>query len=213
MLRSRAELYAHVRQATEPILALAIPVALFVSLGADLWLRVLFGHAYASATLALRVLAASSVLIYVAILYALTLIMLERAWTVTWISVAALLVNVALNVWLIPRSMVLFGEGGGGVGCALAALGTHVFVAVTMIVAVGREAFDPPTVSLIGKSLGACVLVVIVDRATARLGGGRLVVDGIVYLDGGRGQAGALRMGEKWRMLAAALRTRGRARA
>jgi O-antigen/teichoic acid export membrane protein len=87
-VRSREDLFAHIRQATEPILAVAIPASLFISVGADLWLRLLFGHAYAPATLALRILAASSVVIYVAIVYALTLIMLERAWTLTLISVA-----------------------------------------------------------------------------------------------------------------------------
>ena len=127
--RSRGDLYANIRQATEPILAVAIPAALFVSVGADLWLRLLFGHAFDSATLALRILAASSVIIYIAIVYAMTLIMLERAWTLTLISVAALIVNLLLNLLLIRRSMALFGEGGGGVGCALAALGTHVFAA------------------------------------------------------------------------------------
>jgi O-antigen/teichoic acid export membrane protein len=212
VVRSRGELFAHVRQATEPILAVAIPVSLFLSVGADLWLRLLFGHAYASAVLALRILAGSSVLIYVAILYALTLIMLERAWTLTWISIAALVVNVGLNVVLIPRSIAFFGEGGGGAGCALAALGTHIFVAVAMAAVVGREAFDGPTLRLIGKSLAACLLVAIVDRMITRLGWGRLAVDAIVYLTVVV-STGALRMGEKWKTLATALRTRGRVQA
>src|ERR1700689_5102567 len=95
--RSREDFYSHIRQATEPILAVAIPAALFVSVGADLWLRLLFGHAFVPATLALRILAASSVIIYIAIVYAMTLIMLERAWTLAWISIASLVVNVLLN--------------------------------------------------------------------------------------------------------------------
>ena len=70
-VRSREDLYGHVRQATEPILAVAIPAALFVGVGADLWIRLLFGHAFAPAAMALRVLSASSVVVYIAIVYAL----------------------------------------------------------------------------------------------------------------------------------------------
>jgi O-antigen/teichoic acid export membrane protein len=126
-VRSREDLYRHVRQAIEPIVAVAIPAALLVSVGADVWLRLLFGHAFAPAATALRILAASSVVIYVAIVYAMTLIMLGRAWTLTLVSVAALAVNVALNLFLIGRVRAWLGDGGGGVGCAIAALATHVF--------------------------------------------------------------------------------------
>jgi O-antigen/teichoic acid export membrane protein len=208
-VRSREELYAHLRQATEPILAVAIPVSLFISVGADLWLQLLFGHAYAPATLALRILAASSVVIYVAIVYALTLIMLERAWTLTLISIASLVVNVVLYVLLIRRSMTLFGDGGGGAGCALAALGTHVFAAVAMIAVVGREAFDRPMIRMVAKSLAACLLVVVVDHLTASLGWARMVVDVVVYL-AVVVATGALRTGDTWKLVAAALRARGR---
>jgi O-antigen/teichoic acid export membrane protein len=207
--RSRADLYAHIRQSTEPILAVAIPAALFVSVGADLWLRLLFGHAFAPAALALRILAASSVIIYVAIVYGMTLVMLERAWTLTFISIAGLGVNLLLNLVLIPRSMVLLGEGGGGVGCAFAALGTHAFAAASMIAFVGREAFDRRTVQMVAKSLAACALVVLVDRLVASIGWARIIVDALVYL-AVVVPTGALRTGEMWRLVTAALRGRGR---
>jgi O-antigen/teichoic acid export membrane protein len=211
-VRSRGDLYAHVRRATEPILVVAIPVALFVSLGADVWLGLLLGHAFAPATLALRILAASSVVIYVAIVYALTLIMLERAWTLTWISVTALIVNVLLNALLIRPALRFFGDGGGGVGCALASLGTHVFAAVAMMAFVGREAFDRRTMTTVAKSLGACAAAIIADRLTASLGGWRMIVDGVVYV-AVVSVTGALRADEMWRLVTEALRARNRARA
>jgi O-antigen/teichoic acid export membrane protein len=207
--RSREDLYAHIRQATEPILAVAIPAALFVSVGADLWLRLLFGHAFASATMALRILAASSVIIYIAIVYAMTLIMLERAWTLTLISIAGLVINLLLNLLLIRRSMAFFGEGGGGVGCAIAALGTHLFAAVAMIAFVGRKAFDQRTLRMVAKSLVACALVVVVDRLAAAMGWARLVVDGVAYL-AVVVPTGALRTREMWTLVMAATRRRGR---
>jgi O-antigen/teichoic acid export membrane protein len=206
--RSRDDLYLHIRQATEPILAVAIPAALFVSVGADLWLRLLFGHAFAPAALALRILAASSVIIYIAIVYAMTLVMLNRPWTLALISVAALVVNLACNLLLIRRSMALFGEGGGGVGCAFAALGTHGFAAAAMIAVVGREAFNQRTVRMVTLSLAACVLVVVVDRLAASLGWVRIVVDGVVYLAVVL-STGALRTAELWNLVTTAIRKKG----
>ena len=211
-LRSQEDLYGHVRQATEPILAVAIPVSLFVAVGADLWLRLLFGQAFAPATAAVRILAGSSVVIYVAIVCALTLIMLERAWTLTLISVGGLVVNVLLNLLLIRPSMAAFGDGGGGVGCALAALGTHVFAAGAMIAFVGRKAFDASTYGMMAKSLLACGLVVLVDRLGVSLGWLRLVPDVGVYLVVVVA-TGALRTKAMWQMVTEAVRSRRRARA
>jgi O-antigen/teichoic acid export membrane protein len=209
-VRSREDLYRHVGQATEPILAVAIPAALFVAVGADVWLQMLFGRAFAPAVTALRILAASSVFIYVAIVYAMTLIMLRRAWTLTLVSVAALAVNVLLNLLLIARTKAWLGDGGGGVGCALAALGTHVFAAAAMIALVGRGALDGRTAAMILKSLGACAVVIAVDRLAVTLGGARLALDLLVYLALVVG-TGALRIGEMWRLVSAAVRGRARA--
>jgi O-antigen/teichoic acid export membrane protein len=135
--------------------------------------------------------------------------MLERAWTVALISVAGLVVNLLLNLLLIRRSMVFFGEGGGGVGCALAALGTHAFTMTAMIAFVGREAFDQRTLRMVAKSLMACVLVVVVDRLAASLGWARIVLDAIAYL-AVVVTTGALRIEEMWRLVRAAIRGRGR---
>jgi O-antigen/teichoic acid export membrane protein len=207
--RSRDDLYVHVRQATEPILAVAIPAALFVSMGADLWLHLLFGHAFEPATLALRVLAGSSVVIYVAIVYAMTLVMLNRAWTLALISVAALVVNLVLNLVLIRPSMALFGEGGGGVGCAFAALATHGFAAAAMIAVVGRDAFNRRTIRMATISLAACVPVVVVDRLGMSLGWARIVIDMVVYLALVL-STGALRTEELWSVLMAVIRKKSR---
>jgi hypothetical protein len=140
---------------------------------------------------------------------ALTLIMLERAWTLTLISVASLFVSVLLNALLIRRSIVFFGDGGGGVGCAIAALGTHVFSAGAMIAVVGRDAFDRRSLRMVAKSLAACALMVLADRLTASIGWARLAVDAAVYLTVVVA-TGALRAGETWRLMTSALRGRNR---
>jgi O-antigen/teichoic acid export membrane protein len=182
--RSPDELYIRVRRALEVILALAIPASLFVCVGADAWVRILFGEAFVPAVPALRIRAAMFVLTYVAIVYALTLTMLERPWALACISLAGLTSNVSLNVLAIPRGLTAFGEGGGGIACAAVMVVTEVLVTGAMIAMVGRRAFDRRTAATVVTSLAGCAAVVVVDRLVAQHGGGlnRLLVDVPTYL-------------------------------
>lgn len=179
--RSHDELFTRLRSSAGLILGLAIPAALMVFLGADLCVQLVFGAAFAPAALALRILSATFVVTYVALIYAISLLMIERPWTLTAISVVGLGVNVGLNLLLVPPSLRYFGEGGGGAGCALAMLGTEVFVTSAMIATVGRRAFDRRNLGMIARSLAACALTVVVDRLTRPLGWARLLLDGAVY--------------------------------
>jgi len=205
--RSRDELFARVHRSTELILTVAIPAALFLSLGADLAVRILFGAAFAPAASALRVLAPTFVLTYIAIVFAITLIMLDRAWTLAAISCCGLVVNVGLNLFLIPRMVTQLGPGGGGVGCALAMVGTEIFVTTTMASFVGRGALNRGTLAMVGKCVAACVATVIVDRAASPLGWARLILDAAAYLTVVL-TTGALRVGDVVANVQTALRGR-----
>ena len=210
--RSRDELYDRVRWATGLIFSIAIPASLMVSVGAELWVRFLFGAEFAPAGLALRILAITFVLTYVNIIYAMTLIMLDRPWTLTLISVGGLGVNVMLNTFLIPRGLAAVGDGGGGAASALSLLGTETFVSAAMLRVVGRGAFDGATMRMLVKSLAACGVVLVVDHLTARLAWARLGLDAFVYLALVLA-TGALRVRDLTRMVGAALATRAAQRA
>lgn len=209
--RSTDELYARLRRSTELILSVAVPASLFVSLASDLGVRLLFGDAFAPAGRALRVLAPTFVITYVAIVFAMTLVMLERAWTLALISCCGLAVNVVLNLVIVPPALARLGDGGGGVGCALAMLGTEVFVTSLMMSFVGRRAFDRRTAVAAVKSLLACAITVALDRFAGHLGWSRLVLDVVVYFAVVIG-SGALQLGEIASILRAALRAREAAR-
>lgn len=179
--RSREELDEQLRRCLELILVIAIPASLIINLGAELWTRIIFGAAFAPAAPALRILATMFVLMYVSIIYAQALIMLERAWTLMVISAGGLVVNVALNLALIRVSLHAFGPGGGGTGCALAIFGTEIFVATCLIGSVGRGAFDRRNVVAIAKSLAACAVVALLDRRLSAWGFPRIVADASLY--------------------------------
>jgi O-antigen/teichoic acid export membrane protein len=180
--RSQNELYFHVNRSMELVLTIALPVALLMNLGADVWVRILFHDVFAKAAMALRVQATMFVLTYVSIIYAMTLVMLERAWTLARITMTGLVVNAALNLLFVRYSVQMFGEGGGGVGCALAMLGTEIFVTLCMMVAIGRGALDRKGVGTVLRSFAACVFVAAVHWLLRPIGPARLAVDAVVYL-------------------------------
>ncbi|HEX3345650.1 MAG TPA: oligosaccharide flippase family protein, partial [Polyangiaceae bacterium] len=180
--RSREELHEHVCRSMELILTIAIPASLLINLGADVWIHVAFGSAYAPATTALRVQSTMFVLTYVAIIYAMTLIMLERAWTLAWVSVAGLGVNLVLNLVFVRYSVALLGEGGGGTGCAAAMLGTEIFVSVSMAVAIGKGTFDRRSLTTVAWSLLIYGVVVGVHVLLRPIGPARLAVDAGLYV-------------------------------
>jgi O-antigen/teichoic acid export membrane protein len=203
--RSRAELYEHVCRSMELILTVAIPASLIINLGADVWIHVVFGSAYASATTALRVLSTMFVLTYVAIVFAMTLVMIGRAWTLTWVSVAGLVVNAGLNLLFVRYSVSVLGEGGGGTGCAAARLGTEIFVSTCMALAIGRGAFDRRSISTVVRSLLVYGVVAVAHALLRPLGPGRLMVDGVLYVALAIG-VGALRPKEMLSTVRQALR-------
>jgi O-antigen/teichoic acid export membrane protein len=179
--RSRAELFFHVCRSTELILTIAIPASLLINLGADVWTRFIFGAQYAKAAAALRVMSTMFVLTYVSMIYAITLMMLERAWTLARITFSGLFVNVALNLLFVRCSVRWLGEGGGGTGCALAMLCTEIFVTGSMAINIGRGALDRRGASMIGRSLAAYAVVVGAHFLLGALGPARLVIDGLLY--------------------------------
>ncbi|HEY3816655.1 MAG TPA: oligosaccharide flippase family protein [Polyangiaceae bacterium] len=180
--RSREELREHVCRSLELILTIAIPASLLINLGAEVWIHIAFGTAYAAAATALRVQSTMFVLTYVAIIYAITLVMLERAWTLAWVSVAGLVVNLVLNLVFVRYSVAVLGEGGGGTGCAAAMLGTEIFVSACMAIAIGRGAFDRRSMSTVARSLMVYGIVVVVHLLLRPIGPARLAVDAVLYV-------------------------------
>ncbi len=180
--RSDEEYVQVMRRSLEAVLALAFPTTLFLALGADVWIRLLYGEAYAPAAASLRILAPLFVLTYVAIISANSLIITGRAWAMALISISGLVVNPLLNWLCLPPAMRAFPQGGGGIGAATAQVGTEIFVTALMTYLVGARAFDRRTVVMVLKTLAVCGATVAVDRALAGFGPLRLAPDVAVYV-------------------------------
>ncbi len=175
--RSPEDLYRLLRRAIEAALLIALPLSLLTGLGADVWVRVVFGKAYGPAVLTLHVLAPVFLFTYVAMLAATSLVLLGQAWRVATLSMLGLVINPALDLLLVRWSSRAFGPGGAGAGAAVALFATEAFVATAMVATVGRSAFDRRSTRAIGVAVAAAFAVVALDRLLAPLGAARLLVD------------------------------------
>jgi len=180
--RSQEELTLVTRRAMEMILITAIPITLFLALGADVVVVTMFGSAFAPAARSLRVLAPMFVLTYAAIVSSSILIRLERAWTVTLISISGMIVTPILDLILVPRSLAAFGQGGAGIGAGVALIVTELYTTILLVALLGGRAFDKRSVVVLMKSIAVCALVVALDHVLLPLRGWRLVADAAVYL-------------------------------
>ena len=179
--RSEQELTAVLQRAIELVLTFAIPISLMLSLGADVWVRLMFGASYDPAALPLRILAPMFVFTYVATVTSTALIMLDRGWVVTLVSLGGLAVNPVLNLLLIRPCLASFGPAGGGAGCAISMIITEVLVTGVLLWLVRGRSIGPETGRMLGKTLVVCAIVVGVDRLIVGMGPARILVEGLLY--------------------------------
>jgi O-antigen/teichoic acid export membrane protein len=179
--RSDEEFFEVLRRATEAVLVGAIPATMFLAVGADIWIHVLYGRAYDPAVASLHVLAPSFVLTYVAVLLSTALILYDRAWPVTLVSIGSLALQPFLITVMVPFGARHFGAGGAGLGNAIVFSFLELFSVVGFAIFLGRRAVDRRCLWAIGGSLLAFAVVIVLDAHIRALGPARIVVDVVVY--------------------------------
>ena len=163
--RSRDELIALMRNALRVILSLAIPIALAIWLGATDLIRLAFGVPFLPSVSTLQILAPLFVVTYVAIVASTCLIRLDRAWTVTTISLGGLVITPLLNLALVRPAWAAFGPGGAGGGAAAALLVTEISVSTAMLVCLRGQILSRENLrSLAAEPWAAPPAVVVLDH-------------------------------------------------
>lgn len=180
--RSDEDFFALLRKSLHACLMIALPASLLMSLGADFLIHLIFGDAFAPAVLSMRILSGMCVFTYVSSILAMSLIRLERGWTVTAIAAGALVVNPTLNLLIIPRVAPRLGPGGAGVAAASVLLLCEIAISTAFLVSIGRRAFDRENLKKLARAVAASLAVIALDRAFAPLGPIRLVVDAAAYI-------------------------------
>lgn len=178
--RSQDEFFSILRVSIRAVLLLAIPGSLLIALGADFWVLIAFGESFTPSADAVRVLAPMFIATYLAILLSVSMVILQRSWTLTLVSILSLVTEVLL----IPPAVYLLrehGDGGAATGGALGLLGAELLTVAMLLRAVGRRALDRFMVLSLAKCALIAVAVWLLDVALRPLGPVRLVLDMLAY--------------------------------
>jgi O-antigen/teichoic acid export membrane protein len=180
--RSEEEGIVVLRRIITGLLVVIVPITVLLSAGSDVFIHLAFGDKYAPAHTGLSILSLVFVMTYADTILAMALIILRRGWTVTVISIGAVLVTAVLMFILVPLGRRLIGEGGECAGAAAAVITSEACVLVAMLSSFRRFPLDASTVRAILKTIGLGLTILVGDRYLRSLGAGRLVVDALFYL-------------------------------
>jgi O-antigen/teichoic acid export membrane protein len=178
--RNEEDFFAILRRGLEGVSVVSIPLTLLLALGADFWIHITQGDAFLPAAHSLRWLAPTFVLSYANVLLWVALMILDRSWTITLISIAGLVLLPVFILVGVPLTAGT-GDGGAGMGCAMAMSARELVIVMVFMYFLGRRAVDRRAAMNTVKSLVACGIVVGVHAALASLGPLRLAVDAALY--------------------------------
>jgi O-antigen/teichoic acid export membrane protein len=179
--RSDDEVFAILRRAIEGLVVAIVPLTLLLSLGADLWIRLVLKEPFIPATLSMRILSPVFVLTYLSMILAISLLILDRSWSLTMISAISAPLTPALVFLLVPLGRRWFGTGGQAAGAAAAVILCESCVVVMCFYTVGARAVDRRSLVVMGKTLGAAAAVLVLDHLQRGLGHVRLIGDMVAY--------------------------------
>ena len=178
--RSEDRFYEMLRRAIEGLLVLAIPVTLLIGIGADFWVRIAFGRSFGPAALSLQFLAPLFVATYLTLMMALALVVLEKSWRLTIVSLIGLGVLPLLILVLVPITKPL-GPGWAGAGAALGVTLMELLTGAMFVYTVGPRSLDRRNVLAVVKSIAVALVVIGLHQAIAFMGPWRLIVDMLAY--------------------------------
>jgi O-antigen/teichoic acid export membrane protein len=179
--RSLDEFYSILRRALEGFIIITIPVTLIIALGAEFWVRLAFGPAFAAAALSLRFLAPMFVATYACSVLSIGLVMLDRPWIVAGASAIGIVLQPALTISASHFTRRL-GPGGVSAAGAIGVVGTEIAVMLILLRTMGKHAVDRRSFTAMVKSACVALAVVALDHAIRPLGSVRVGLDLIAYL-------------------------------
>jgi O-antigen/teichoic acid export membrane protein len=186
---------------TRVLLAGIVPVAAALSLLAPEVVGLVYSSRYAAAGPALAILGWAPVFMFLGSLHGTLLIALDAERTLFWLSLAAAVLSLSANAWLIPRY--------GLVGAGWATVGTEAFVGVSCLLLVRRRTGAPHLGPLAWPALLAAA------AGAAAAGGWPLAIR--IAVTGAAFALAAVWLhyvgGSAWQQMMAALDPRRRARA
>jgi O-antigen/teichoic acid export membrane protein len=180
---SEDELFRLFRRSIEFMMALSIPLSLFMALGSSVWISFLFGSAFAPASGSLRILAAGTVLMYLSIVAGSAMTALGHTWRMSAVFIGGMIINPLCNLVLINYLSASGRSGRAGMACAISTFITELCISIPLVSMLGIRTIDKRLVLSISKSLVAAAFVWLIDSMVFEriMGEWRLVADFVVY--------------------------------
>ncbi len=180
--RNEEDFYRILRRGLEAVIVVSLPLTLILGLGAEYWIHITIRDKFLPAADSLRWLAPTFVFAYANVLLWLALMILDRSWTITIVSIAGLVLLPILIVIAVPLFAPI-GPGGAGMGVAIALSTRELVVLVVFLAFLGQKALDRRGLASAVKSLAICVVVATADHffAHALVPPLRLAADAALY--------------------------------
>ena len=180
--RSREEGLIVLRRVVEALLVAIVPLTVLMSAGADVLIHYAFGDKFAPAHTGLSILSLVFILTYIDTMLAISLTVMGKGWSVTFISIGAVLITAGLMFVFVPLGRAWIGEGGECAGAAASVIGSEVCVLFAMLTRFGEFPFDRRNLVSAAKTIGVGVATLVLNRQILWLGPSRLLVEAAFYL-------------------------------
>ena len=161
--RNTDDFYRILRRGLEAVIVVSLPLALLLALGAEYWIHITVKDAFLPAAGSLRCLAPTFVFAYANVLLWLALMILDRSWTITIVSIVGLLLLPVFVIVAVPV-MEKLGPGGAGMGAGLALSFRELVIVLVFLACLRSKALDRRGAFALVKSLAICVVVGLVDH-------------------------------------------------
>lgn len=161
--RNEEDFYRILRRGFEAVIVVSLPLTLILALGSEYWIHVTIKDKFLPAAGSLRWLAPTFVFAYANVLLWLALMILDRSWTITIVSIAGLVLLPVLIVIAVPLFAPL-GPGGAGMGVAIALSTRELIIVLVFLAFLRSKALDRRGAMSAIKSLLSCALVAAADH-------------------------------------------------
>lgn len=128
---SKDSLVKYYEQSFRLLLIMALPIAAGGMIVAGKIIALLYGQAYAPATPSVQIMIWAMAIQFITAVVTILVLAGNRQKSVTWVSLAAMLLNIALNLILIPRYSY--------VGASVATLAAYAFIFILLFAIVSRN--------------------------------------------------------------------------
>jgi O-antigen/teichoic acid export membrane protein len=161
--RNEDDFYRILRRGFEAVIVVSLPLTLLLALGSEYWIHITIKDRFLPAAGSLRWLAPTFVFAYANVLLWLALMILDRSWTITIVSIVGLVLLPILIIIAVPLFAPL-GPGGAGMGVAIALSTRELIIVLVFLAFLRSKALDRRGAMSAIKSLAICALVAVADH-------------------------------------------------